>query len=205
MVRRAERPRHRRVPSARSDACFAAGGRTRADVGYRSSQIPLPSARISAGLVRVSEYTHLSVSSRHHPSDRPVRRLAQPMARAGGRWEDANRSGWPSGEARSRGPRPRSSPRSTATARRRRSRPRPHPPRRRRHKDRHAARWEFRPAAHRGSCRRRSRSACRGSAAMTGASPKASAFCVPETAKSASPAPSNTSTGLRSRSMPENQ
>src|SRR6516165_9061614 len=36
------------------------------------------------------------------------------------------------------------------------------------------------------------------SAAMTGLSPKASAFCVPETAKSASPAPSNTSTGLRS-------
>ena len=33
---------------------------------------------------------------------------------------------------------------------------------------------------------------------MTGWSPKASAFCVPETAKSPSPAPSNTSTGLRS-------
>ena len=43
------------------------------------------------------------------------------------------------------------------------------------------------------------------SAAMTGLSPKASAFCVPETAKRASPAPSNTSTGLRSRSIPENQ
>jgi len=58
--------------------------------------------RLILRLVRVSEHTHLSVSSRHHPSDRPVRRLAQPMARAGGRWEDANRSGWPSGEARSR-------------------------------------------------------------------------------------------------------
>jgi hypothetical protein len=40
---------------------------------------------------------------------------------------------------------------------------------------------------------------------MTGSSPKASAFCVPETAKSANPAPSNTSTGLRSRSMLSNQ
>ena len=43
------------------------------------------------------------------------------------------------------------------------------------------------------------------SAAMTGLSPKASAFCVPETAKSASPAASNRSTGLRSRSMTRNQ
>ena len=42
-----------------------------------------------------NDYAHLSASSHHHPSDRPVRRLAQPMARAGGRWEDANRSGWP--------------------------------------------------------------------------------------------------------------
>jgi hypothetical protein len=39
------------------------------------------------------------------------------------------------------------------------------------------------------------------SAAMIGLSPKASAFCAPDTAKSASPAPSNTSTGFRSRSM----
>ena len=38
---------------------------------------------------------------------------------------------------------------------------------------------------------------------MTGWSPKASAFCVPETAKSPSPAASNSSTGLRSRSMKE--
>jgi len=38
---------------------------------------------------------------------------------------------------------------------------------------------------------------------MTGWSPKASAFCVPETAKSPSPAASNSSTGLRSRSTTE--
>jgi hypothetical protein len=38
---------------------------------------------------------------------------------------------------------------------------------------------------------------------MTGLSPKASAFCVQATAKSPSPAASNRSTGLRSRSMME--
>jgi hypothetical protein len=136
--------------------------------------IRLPSTRISAGPVRASEIpsntlpahqndcTHLSASSRHHPSDRRVPRLAQPIARAGGRWEGANHGGWPSGEARSRETRPRSSPLSTKTAGRRRSRPRPHRPGRRWHKDRRAARWESRPAARRASCRRQSRSACRG-------------------------------------------
>jgi hypothetical protein len=38
---------------------------------------------------------------------------------------------------------------------------------------------------------------------MTGWSPKASAFCVPETAKRPSPAASNSGTGLRSRSIAE--
>ena len=38
---------------------------------------------------------------------------------------------------------------------------------------------------------------------MIGLSPKTSAFCVPTTAKSANPAASNMSTGLRSRAMME--
>ena len=38
---------------------------------------------------------------------------------------------------------------------------------------------------------------------MTGVSPKASAFCVPATAKRPSPAASNRSTGLRNRSTME--
>ncbi len=43
------------------------------------------------------------------------------------------------------------------------------------------------------------------SAAMPGFSPNASAFCAPETTKSASPAASKMSTGLRKRSTAEYQ
>ena len=177
--------------------------------------IRLPSTRISAGPVSASEShrTRCRRSEQRAHLRASLRRLILPHSRrqtcaiapAACDRGDANRGGWRSGGARSRGAHPRSSPRSGETAARCRSPPRPHRPGRRRRKDRRAARWESRPA-------RISRAmpppipvSMPRSAAMTGLSPKASAFCAPETAKSASPAPSNTSTGLLQRSTHRDQ